>query len=230
MKMKGALTGKSINILTLSDIEVSLLYNSQASERFPNIDLILGCGDLSYDYLEYLISRFDVPLYFVHGNHCKINESDSGTPITAPQGGVDLHRKVVNHRGLLLAGIDGCIRYRSGPYQYAQWEMWWLVFSLAPALLLNRILYGRYLDIFVTHAPPWGIHDASDLAHQGARAFRWFLRTFKPAFHFHGHIHVYRPDTITETLFVRTRVVNTFGYRQTVFEVPASRPPKTRKR
>jgi len=88
------------------------------------------------------------------------------------------------------------------------------VLSLVPKLLLNRLRYGRYLDIFVSHAPPWGIHDRPDLPHQGIKAFRWFLKTFRPAYHFHGHVHVYRPDAITETRFHQTLVVNTYGYRE----------------
>jgi uncharacterized protein len=96
--------------------------------------------------------------------------------------------------------------------------MWLHTFKLVPGLLRNLAINGRYLDIFVSHAPPWGIHDQEDLPHQGIRAFRWLLRIFKPAFHFHGHIHVYHPDTRIETLYGQTRVINTYGYRETVVE------------
>jgi len=89
------------------------------------------------------------------------------------------------------------------------------VFNLFPLLLWNRIRYGRYLDIFVTHASPWGIHDQPDYPHVGIKAFRWLLTVFKPQIHLHGHIHVYRPDTVTETHFEETRVINTYGYKFT---------------
>jgi len=98
----------------------------------------------------------------------------------------------------------------------------------APRLLLNRLRYGRYLDIFVTHASPWGIHDMPDLTHRGIKAFRWFLLVFHPTYHFHGHIHIYRPDTVTETVFGKTRVINTFGYRSMVMQVPNGRYPSLR--
>ena len=88
-----------------------------------------------------------------------------------------------------------------------------------PALLFNRIRHGRYLDVFVTHAPPWGIHDKSDRAHRGIKAFRWLLNAFQPRYHFHGHIHVYRPDTITETVFHNTRVLNTYGSLETELDL-----------
>ena len=90
--------------------------------------------------------------------------------------------------------------------------MWLNVFSLVPKMFLNRMVYGRYLDVFVTHASPWGIHDQPDLPHHGVKAFRWMLKVFQPAYHFHGHIHVYRPDTVTHTRFVNTQVINTFGH------------------
>ena len=115
------------------------------------------------------------------------------------------------------------MRYNNGPYQYSQSQMWSLVWSLVPGLLLNRARYGRYLDIFVSHAPPWGIQDSEDRPHQGIRAFRWLLGAFKPSIHLHGHTHVYRSDTPTETDYRGTRVINTYGYRQ-VQLAPGKRP------
>ena len=89
------------------------------------------------------------------------------------------------------------------------------LFALVPGLLLNRLRHGRFLDIFISHAPPRGIQDGTDRAHQGVNAFRWLLQVFRPIYHFHGHTHVYRMDAVLETLFCETRVVNTYGYRVT---------------
>lgn len=212
------LKGKStllMKILSLSDATVPFIYSPQVRVRFSDIDLILGCGDLSYLYLEYVLTALNVPLFFVRGNHDKVVEYSTWGQRTAPAGGANLHRRMMRYKGLILAGVEGSLRYRNGLYQYSQGEMLGHVLSLAPALLLNRMLYGRYLDIFVTHAPPIGIHDADDLPHQGIKAFRWFLQVFKPAYHFHGHIHIYRPDTVTETLYRKTRVINTFRFKET---------------
>jgi len=148
---------------------------------------------------------------------------------TAPAGGIDLHRQAINHRGLLIAGVEGSLRYRPGLFQYSQSEMFGHLLHLIPSLLLNRIRHDRFLDVFVTHAPPWGIHDKTDLPHQGSKAFRWFLRVFRPAYHFHGHIHIYRPDTDAETKFGRTQVINTFGYRETTIELNLNHQPASHK-
>ena len=96
--------------------------------------------------------------------------------------------------------------------------MWRYVIGLVPGLLRNRIACGRYLDVFVSHAPPWGIHDQPDLPHQGIKAFRWLLEVFRPAYHFHGHIHVYHSDTITRTQFHATQVINSYGFVETLLD------------
>ncbi len=119
-----------------------------------------------------------------------------------------------------MAGVEGSLRYRRSKFQYTQFEMWEHVFYLVPRLMFNRLRHGRFLDIFVTHAPPFGVHDQPDLPHRGIKAFNWLLRVFKPAIHLHGHIHVYQTDTVTETLYEQTRVINTYGYREITFDVP----------
>jgi Icc-related predicted phosphoesterase len=120
---------------------------------------------------------------------------------------------VVDVNGISIAGIEGSVRYNLGPYQYTQEEMWSHVFHLVPQLLLNKTKTDRYLDIFVTHSPPWGIHDKDDLPHHGIKAFRWLIRVFKPRLHLHGHIHLLSQDEPRETRINDTRVVNVYSYR-----------------
>ena len=205
-----------MKLLTVSDKELSLIYSAQIKQRFQDIDLAVSAGDLSYYYLEYIISALDIPLYFVRGNHARDVEYGIAGPRKAPWGAIDLHRKVIrdSKTGLLLAGIQGSLRYNRGDFQYNQSEMWSMVMQLVPALVKNKLRYGRYLDVFVTHAPPWGIHDEDDPAHRGVKAFSWLIKTFQPTFHIHGHIHVYQPGVVTETMVGRTMVLNTYGYRK----------------
>ena len=214
-------------ILSISDIELGLIYSPLISTRFDGVDLVISCGDLPYYYLEYIISTLNVPLYFVRGNHaCKIEYGVGGNR-TAPWGGIDLHQQcVVDSSGLILCGIEGSVRYNNGPYQYTQSQMWAKVAQLVPKLLFNNLVYGRYVDIFVTHAPPWKINDQEDLPHQGIKAYRWFINAFRPAFHLHGHIHIYRQALENETLYQSCRVINTFGFRELEVNVRelASRP------
>jgi uncharacterized protein len=209
-----------MKVLSLSDVVIARIYSTQIRTLYGDVELVLGCGDLPYYYLEYVVSALDVPVFFVRGNHAEVVEEGETGLFSNPHGAVDIHRKVIQYRGLLLAGVEGSLRYRKGNFQYTQEEMWWNIFSLVPFLLQNRLRYGRYLDVLVTHASPWGIHDQPDLPHQGIKAFRWFLRVFKPAYHFHGHIHIYRPDTVVETKYGDTMVINTFGLRVSEVEPP----------
>jgi len=203
-----------MRILALSDKIVPFIYSPQVKRRFQGVDLILGCGDLAYYYLEYVLNALDISLFFVRGNHDEVVEYAVEGQRTAPHGGLDLHRRLVHHEGLLLAGVEGSLRYRPGNFQYTQAQMWGHVFSLVPGLIKNRLIYGRYLDILITHAPPDGIHDDTDLPHRGIKAFRWLIKVFQPAYFFHGHVHIYRPDTANETCIGNTQVINSFGFRE----------------
>jgi Icc-related predicted phosphoesterase len=203
-----------VKILAVSDVEVNTIYSPAIAQRYGDVDVVISCGDLPYGYLEYIISMLDKPLYFVRGNHANAIEYSEGGIRRAPWGGKNLHQQLLREDGLLLAGIQGSLRYNNGPFQYSQGEMWSLVLSMAPRLMLNRLRFGRFLDVFVSHAPPYGIHDMDDRPHTGIKAFNWLIDTFHPVFHLHGHIHVYRPDTVTETLRGRTRVVNVYGHKR----------------
>jgi Icc-related predicted phosphoesterase len=203
-----------MRILALSDRIIPFIYSPQVCNRCKDVDWIVGCGDLPYYYLEYVSNALNVPLFFVRGNHDPLIEYSHQDGRRGPEGGSDLHCRSLSVDGGLVAGIEGCLRYRPGHFQYTQAEMWGRVFRLVPGLLFNRIVYGRALDCFVTHAPLWGIHDSSDLPHQGIKAFRWLVEVFKPAIHIHGHIHTYRPDTQRETQLGLTRVINAYGYQE----------------
>ena len=210
-----------MKLLSISDKKYRLFQSPQIRERFPAVDFVIGCGDLPYYYLEYVVKALSVPLFYVRGNHNHLEEFHAAGVSRFPRGCIDLHRNIHEWNGILIAGIEGSLQYNSrGHYQYTQAEMWWHVFSLIPGLLHNKLHFGRYLDIFVTHAPPWEIHDRKDRTHQGIKAFRWFLKTFQPKYHFHGHIHVYRAETQTETQFHNTRIINTYGFRETKIEIP----------
>jgi len=205
-----------MKILGLADLEVPAVYSPNIKTRFNDIDLVISCGDLTPTYLEFVVSMLDLPVYYVQGNHVAKIEDYEGNIQTDPYGANNLHKKVYydNANDLILAGIQGSLVYNFGPYQYSQRRMWAMVYSLVPRLMINKANYGRYLDVFVTHAAPTGIHDDYDPAHQGVDAFRWLIETFKPKLHLHGHVHVYNPLTPRETLHNETRVINTYGYRE----------------
>lgn len=203
-----------MKILSVSDIELDIIYSPNIARRYADVDVVISCGDLPFYYLEYIISSLDVPLYYVRGNHSYPQEFSAAGMRTAPWGGIDLHLHCRRDQsGLLLAGVEGCLRYNNACYQYTDAEMWLFVWKLVPVLMWNRLRHGRFLDVFVTHAPPWKIHDQDDLPHRGLKAFRWLVSVFQPYYHLHGHVHVIHPQTVTETRVKRSRVINTYGCR-----------------
>jgi len=209
-----------MKILAVSDVELGFIYHPQIQERFEDVDLMIGCGDLPSYYLEFMVSTLNIPMYYVNGNHVYRSETLTGEEKKFPWGATNIHRRcIVDDTGILIAGVEGSLRYNLSDYQYTQSEMWNHVYSLLPRLLFNKIRYGRYLDIFVSHAPPWKIHDQNDLPHQGIKAFRWLLDVFKPVYHLHGHIHIYRNDSISKTRFNQTDIINCYGYKEIPFEM-----------
>ena len=217
-------TRLSVKILAVADQVVELLCGPGVGQRFGDVDLVVSCGDLPYDYLEYLVTLLNVPVFFVRGNHdARWKHGLEGQVPVCPQGCQDLHQRVVRHRGLLLAGLEGSHRYKPGPFQYTDWEMGWNVAGLWPALLWNRLRWGRYLDVLVTHAPPRGVHDQPDACHQGFQSLVRFMEWFRPRYLIHGHIHLYGSHQPWRTVYRDTEVVNAYGYRVIELTVPAKR-------
>jgi len=206
-------------ILSISDKVEDILFDKKTHQRFADIDLVLGCGDLPYYYLEFLVDSLNIPVMFVRGNHAAVVEYSEKGDRTKPNGAINLHHRVIRHQGLIIAGFEGSVRYRPGSYQYTQAQMWWMVLAMMPVLLWNRLVHHRWLDILISHSPPWGINDLPDRAHQGFKALRWLLEVCKPAYHFHGHVHVNSSTKKVEARYAQTAVVNTYGYRKTMIDV-----------
>ncbi|HEX9899264.1 MAG TPA: metallophosphoesterase [Candidatus Methylomirabilis sp.] len=202
-----------MKILALSDQMVDHLYNPSVKERFGDVDLVVGCGDLPSYYLEFIVSMLNAPLIHVPGNHDPTPPARNSA--LDPHGcASNIDGLVIEERGLLIAGLGGSIRYRpDGVNQYTQGEMARRILAMTPRLLWNRIRYGRFLDILVTHAPPRGIHDAEDPAHVGFAPFNRLIARFRPRYLLHGHSHVYRRDAVTSTRVGQTTVVNVYPYR-----------------
>lgn len=205
--------------LVISDKVEPILYSPAINDRVGPVDLIISCGDLPFYYIEYIVSMVNRPAYYVFGNHGREFEYQSGkgdnwNRQTAPLGAVNLHTRTANADGLLLAGLEGSIRYNdSSEAQYTDSEMWFNILKLAPGLAYNRLRHGRWLDVLVAHSPPFGIHDKPDRAHTGFRSFLGFMRYFKPRYLLHGHIHLYRNNEPTCTRYYETDVINVYPFR-----------------
>jgi len=214
-----------MKILCISDQIDPLIYTNTIRQRFADVDLVLSAGDLPMDYLEFIVSSLNKPLLFVFGNHhleeynkYKGIQDPAGNPYDdtdfswSGSGAVHVGSKIKYESGLIIAGLGGSMRYNRGPNQYTDFEMFLEAIKLVPRLVWNRIFFGRFVDILLTHAPPKGIHDKSDKCHGGFKAFLWFMKVFRPRYLVHGHIHLYDLSDVRCTQWRNTTVINAYGH------------------
>jgi calcineurin-like phosphoesterase family protein len=224
-------------ILAIADEVDETLYGPAVKRLEP--DLVLSCGDLPFEYLEYIVTVLSVPLLYVPGNHDpdlsarRVEEREvyrpglligSGDPTDGlavrglapppgPEGCVNIDGRVVEAAGLVVAGLGGSINYNEGPNRYTQGQMRRRALRLEARARLRRPLRRRAVDILITHAPPWGLGDEpDDPAHVGFVAFHALTARLRPRLLLHGHVHPHgtpRPDRWLN----ETRVVNVIPYR-----------------
>ncbi|MCL2139084.1 MAG: metallophosphoesterase [Treponema sp.] len=198
-----------MKILCISDQIDPVVYSSAIKTRFADVDIILSAGDLPMDYLDFIVSSLNKPLLFVFGNHHIDKMENNGFQ---GYGCIHAGSKVIKEEGLIVAGLGGSMRYNRGANQFTEFQMRWEIFKLIPRLLWNKIFSGRALDILLTHAPPWGIHDKKDKCHWGFKAFLWFIKRFKPKYLIHGHIHLYDLSDRRITRWMHTQVINAYSH------------------
>jgi hypothetical protein len=205
----------AITALAVSDEVDGRIHTASIRERMKHVDLVFGCGDIPASYLEFLADALDRPVYYVLGNHQEeLTRGGERGKRFLPQGGTDLGGRVLTDSwtGLILAGLPGSPRYSNGPQQFTEFEMFLKIARMIPRLLWNRWRHGRALDVLITHAPARDVGDREDLAHRGFKAVRWFLERFRPAYHLHGHIHLWDRSQGCTQVFGETLVVNVYPY------------------
>ena len=197
-----------MKILCIADEELNAFWDYYVPGRLKEYDLILSSGDLKAAYLSFIVTMARAPLMYVHGNH------DTGYAVTEPEGCDSIDGEMVEYRGLRILGLGGCLWYRPGAHQYSEKEMrkriWKLRWQIAK--------YGG-VDIIVTHAPPRGVGDGEDRAHQGFECFLELMDTYRPRYLLHGHVHLsYGRDRTREREYHDTKVINVC--EKYVLEIP----------
>jgi len=197
-----------MKILALSDRVEPVLYDQFDRRKFEDVELILACGDLPPEYLSFVFGQFNMPLYYVRGNH------DLRYDENPPKGCINLADELVQFSGKNILGLEGSRWYNGGPHQYTEAEMQSKIRRLRP-----RIWWKGGVDIVITHAPPRHIHDAEDLCHRGFKSFRWLIDKYSPRYLIHGHIHAnFTEPSQRVTRVNRTKVINAYGYHLFDFE------------
>ena len=58
-----------MRILAIADEESKALWDFYIPDRVKDVDVIVACGDLRAEYLEFLVTMTGIPLLYVPGNH-----------------------------------------------------------------------------------------------------------------------------------------------------------------
>ncbi|MCD7806489.1 MAG: metallophosphoesterase [Lachnospiraceae bacterium] len=167
-----------MRILAIADEESKLLWDYYKEGCLDGVDVILSAGDLSSEYLEFLVTMTNLPVFYVHGNH------DIRYDRKEPGGCICVDDDIIMFNGVRILGLGGSMCYNKKKYQYTDEQMTRRVLKLLPKICR----YGGF-DILLTHSPARGLHDAEDLPHRGFKIFNWLITKFHPRFFIYGHVH-----------------------------------------
>ena len=90
-----------MKILAVADEESRYLWDFYQPGRLSEYDLIISCGDLKQEYLEFLVTMGHAPLLFVPGNH------DKGYINFPPEGCECIDDRITVVNGLRILGVGG---------------------------------------------------------------------------------------------------------------------------
>ena len=196
-----------MKILAVSDRKDPGLWDYYSKDKTKGVELILSCGDLSNNYLEFLVTMVNRPLVYVRGNH---DESARETP---PEGCDCLEDEVLIIKGLRIAGLGGSMKYKKSEEMYTETQMCKWVRELKKKI--DR--YGG-LDILVTHAPVKGFGDGEDLPHRGFECFKELIDLYHPYCLIHGHMHEEYGNFERIHEYKGTKIINACG--KLILDIP----------
>lgn len=190
-----------MRILLISDIESKHLWDFFQPEKFQNIDLIISCGDLKAEYLNFLVTMVKAPLFYVPGNH------DTRYLVQPPEGCECIDNKLITFKNIRILGLGGSMKYTDSPYLYTEKEMQRKINKLKLKLFFNK-----GFDILVTHSPAKGINDEKDLCHTGFKCFNKLLDKYSPKYFVHGHVHLNYGIKPRIATYNDTTIINAYNY------------------
>jgi len=195
--------------MVIADQESKRLYDYYEPSKLDGIDLIISCGDLRDEYLDFFASVARVPVLYVLGNHDKEYNPQ------AHCGCICIEDCIYEFNGVRILGLGGSMQYIPGaPNQYNEKQMRRRIQKLK-----WKIWKKKGFDILVTHAPAFELNDLPDLPHRGFVCFKELLDQYRPKLFLHGHVHAnYGTGFKREDTYNETRIVN--GYEFHVIDYP----------
>jgi uncharacterized protein len=161
---------EAINLMLIADVH-SPDYFRMAKLEKGEMDLVLTLGDIDPGTIDYILLQASASEVFgIYGNHDprKIEGLDI------------LDGRVMKRNGFRVSGISGTKRQpgRYQPYQHTQTEG-------EVRKTLDRI---GYVDVLVSHAPPYSVSKNEDWLHQGFEALDEYIARYSPMAVIYGHL------------------------------------------
>jgi uncharacterized protein len=190
--------GRPFRLLAVSDDEDPALDRAVNRDGLAPVDLVVGCGDLSPEYLSFVADSLRAPLVYVRGNHDQgaawVAEARKHLPLPLDPRGVGPDVAA----GLSIVGL-GWPRVQHEqrvPDERGAW-LQSIRAVLGRGLVLGGTPGGRPPLVVLSHVPPRGYGDMPDSNyHRGFAGYRWLLGRLRPALWLHGHVHPAAADAI----------------------------------
>ncbi|MBN1383369.1 MAG: metallophosphoesterase [Elusimicrobia bacterium] len=201
-----------MKILFVTDNVSPIIYSEKIKERFGECDLVISCGDLPFNYYDFIVSTLNKPLYYIRGNHFTHND-EKQQKIFDPDGGKNIHKKIVRFNNISFCGFEGCLKYNnSDRIQYSEFDMNLTIQTMKPRFWWNRIRYGTFIDLIISHAPPKGFGTPNELCHKGFSSLRRLVEKYQPRYLVHGHIHIYDRNKSRISMLGKTKIINAYDH------------------
>lgn len=176
--------GRAYRILAVADEVDRSLESATTRERLGHVDLVLGCGDLPVDYLQFVTDAVRAPLAYVRGNHDVGGDWETGDAI-----GLHLPEPLMDGSpwtdgDVTVIGFNGVPKYGGRGLQVGSPTRWAHVLR---AWMRLRWRSAGAPVLVISHVAPRGINDGPDRFHRGSRALRWLAGQLHPPLWLHGH-------------------------------------------
>ncbi|WP_129409740.1 metallophosphoesterase family protein [Marinitoga lauensis] len=193
-----------IEIVAVSDEERNYI-----PKKIKKCDMLLGCGDLSPGYLDYLLNTLMPKIsYMIYGNHDKkyfknLFEVELSGYSKIYKGLSILHSQLVNAKkdlgiesDLYITGFSGAFSYGKKPFHFSEKDVKPFKRTLQIKKTFNFI---KNIDIIITHSIP-GLENLFEKEissyHKGSKVMANIYKKFFPKIWFYGHIHPRYTDQI----------------------------------
>lgn len=172
--------GFKLKLLAISDVHSPDNFFITGLEK-TKVDLIVTLGDVSPSTIDYILFMAkNIPVIGILGNH---------DPEEIP--GLDaLHCKTTDFFGYTFGGFNGAKKYKNHPNHFEE------------KYVAKKMKKMPYVDIFISHSPPFSVSEKEDHVHQGFRAFDVYMEKFKPKYWLHGHLQRYYSEQIDKTTII----------------------------